>query len=247
MFYYLIQQERKVCEIMNDRKALEIVHKIFQCVLESENPYSLEMLLEKFAFDVTLPKQVNDSTTSEITWADSIHSGRFITNKNMEKREEETGWMLPKKEIHTLQELMDIWNTINYTTTERVYDSINVAKSDTIYRCENVYRSTDCSDSKNIIYCDSCSHSEFLLASQRSDTCNFCIRCDDSKDCSNCYNVICSNKVSNSLFIQDCFDLYECMFCSHIASKRFCIANMQFEEQQYYEIKKVILDWILNS
>ena len=130
---------------------------------------------------------------------------------------------------------------------ERVYDSINVSKSDTIYRCENVYRCTDCSDSKNIIYCDSCGESEFLIASQRSGNCNFCIRCDDSKNCSNSYNVICSNKVNNSLFIQDCFDLYECMFCSHIASKRYCIANMQFEEQEYFAIKKVIIDWILNS
>jgi len=25
------------------------------------------------------------------------------------------------------------------------------------------------------------------------------------------------------------------------------IANMQFDEKKYYEIKKVIIDWILNS
>ncbi len=232
---------------MNDEKALEIVNKIFQSVFEQDNKYSLDTLLEKFAFDVNLPKQVNDSTTNEITWADSIYSGRFITNKNMEKRDATIGWMLPRKEVTNLQELIDIWNTINLTTTERVYDSINVTKSDTIYSCENVYRSTDCRGSKNIIYCDSCGNSEFLLACGRSGTCNFCIRTDDSKDCSNSYNVICSNKIINSLFIQDCFDLYECMFCSHIASKRFCIANMQFEEQEYYEIKKAIIEWILNS
>lgn len=232
---------------MNDEKALEIADKIFKNVFEKENIYSLDILLEKFAFDIKLPKKVNDSTTNEITWADAINSGRFITNNNMEKRDKEEGWMLPKQEIHNLQELMDIWNTINLTTTERVYDSMNVIKSDTIYRCENIYRSTDCRDSKNLIFCDSCGNCEFLLASQRSGTCNFSIRCDDSKDCSNSYNVICSNKVSNSLFIQDCFDLYECMFCSHIASKRFCIANMQFEEQEYYEIKKEIIKWILNS
>ena len=77
-------------------------------------------------------------------------------------------------------------------------------------------------------------------------SCNFCIRTDDSKDCSNSYNIICCNKISNSLFIQDCFNLYECMFCSHIAAKRFCIANMQFEEQEYYEIKNKIIEWILN-
>lgn len=232
---------------MDDTKALDIVNKIFRNIFDDDNNYTLDVLLEKFAFDVKLPKQVNDSITNEITWADAINSGRFITNKNMEKRDETQGWMLPKKEINNLQELIDIWKTINLTTTERVYDSINVTKSDTIYRCENVYRSTDCRDSKNMIFCDSCGNCEFLLASQRSSVCNFCIRTDDSTNCSNSYNVICSNKISNSLFIQDCFDLYECMFCSHIASKRFCIANMQFDEDEYYEIKKAIVRWILSS
>ncbi len=232
---------------MNDSKALEIVDKIFKGIFDTNNNSSLETILEKFAFDVKLPKQVNDSTTNEITWADSISSGRFITNENMEKRDSTIGWMIPKRKINNLQELIDIWNTINLTTTERVYDSINVVKSDTIYRCENVYRCTDCNDSKNIVYCDSCVNSEFLLASQRSSTCNFCIRCDDSKNCSNSYNVICSNKANNSLFIQDCYDVYECMFCSHIASKKYCIANMQFEKEEYYEIKKLIIEWILNS
>lgn len=231
---------------MNDNVALNIVNKIFNSVFDEGNKYSLEELLEKFAFDVKLPKQVNDSTTNEITWADSINSGKFITLTNMEKKDTTKGWMRSKKEINNLQELIDAWNSINLTTTERVYDSLNVGKSDTIYRCENVYYSTGCSDSKNIVYCDSCGLSEYLLASQRSGSCNFCIRTDDSKNCSNSYNVICSNKVNNCLFIQDCFDLYECMFCSHIANKRFCIANMQFEEEEYYQIKKEIVNWILS-
>lgn len=232
---------------MNDNKAMEIINKIFKNVFEVNCPYKLDEVLEKFAFDIKLPKQVLDSTTNEVTWADSISSGRFITLDNMEKRDTSVGWMLERQEINNLQDLINIWNSINLTTTERVYDSINVSKSDTIYGCQNVYRSTDCSNCKNVTFCDSCVNSEFLLASQRSNTSAFCIRTDDSKDCSNSYNVICSNKVSNSLFIQDCFDLYECMFCSHIANKRFCIANMQFEEKEYFEIKKMIIEWILNS
>ena len=220
---------------MNDKLALEIINKIFNSIFDKNNSFSLEELLEKYAFDIKLPKQVN------------INSGKFITNKNMEIKDSKDGWMLPKREINNLQELIDIWNSINLTTTERVYDSINVCKSDTIYRSENVYRCTDCSESKNIIYCDSCMNCNYTLASSRSSNCDFCIRTDDSKDCSNSYNVICSNKVKNSLFIQDCFDLYECMFCSHIATKKYCIANMQFEEEEYYEIKKTIIEWILNS
>ncbi len=232
---------------MNDNKALEIINKIFENIFDRKNPYTLDEILEKFAFDIKLPKQVNDSITNEVTWADSISSGRFITLDNMEKRDTTTGWMLEKQDINSLQDLINIWNSINYTTTERVYDSINVTKSDTIYGCQNVYRSTDCSNCKNVYFCDSCVNSEFLIASQRSNTSTFCIRTDDSKDCSNSYNVICSNKVSNSFFIQDCFDLHECMFCSHISNKRYCIANMQFEVEEYFAIKKMIIEWILNS
>ncbi|MCI8461178.1 MAG: hypothetical protein HFE81_07250 [Bacilli bacterium] len=232
---------------MNEVKARDLVNKIFNNVFLVNCNFSLEEILEKFAFDLKLPKKVYDSTTNEETWADSINSGRYITLANMEKRDAKEGWMLEKKEISGLDELIEIWNSINLTTTERVYDSINVSLSDTIYRCENVYHSTDCSDSKNLIYCDSCGNSEFMLASQRTGSSNYCIRCDDSVNCSNSYNVICSNKVINSFFIQDCFDLYECMFCSHIASKKYCIANMQFEKEEYFYLKKIIVEWIINS
>ena len=232
---------------MKEIQVLGVVNNIFKSIFNSENKDSLDELLEKFAFDIKLPKQVNDSTTNEVTWADSINSGRFITNKNMETKDVKEGWMLPKRKIKNFSELLDIWKTINLTTTERVYDSINVSKSDTIYRCENIYRCTDCSDSNNLIYCDSCGKSEFLIASQRSAICNYCIRVDDSNNCSNSYNVICSTKIVNSFFIQDCSNLYECMFCSHISSKRYCIANMQFEKEEYFEIKKMIIKWILSN
>ena len=230
--------------MMNDNLALEMVDKIFNAVFERKNEFSLDQLLEKFAFDIKLPKEVYDSTTNEVTWADSISGKKFITTDNCNKRED---WMLPKRDINNLQELIDVWASVNLTTTERVFDSVNVAKSDTIYESENVYRCGDCSGSKNIIYCDSCNEMEYVMASQRSKNCSFCIRTDDSKNCSNSYNVICSNKVINSLFIQDCYDLYECMFCAHISSKKYCIANMQFEEKEYFEIKKLIIDWIMNS
>ena len=51
---------------MNDTKALEIVNKIFKSVFDKNNSFSMDTLLEKFAFDVKLPKQVNDTTTNEI-------------------------------------------------------------------------------------------------------------------------------------------------------------------------------------
>lgn len=232
---------------MTKDKTVEVIDKIFKSVFGKSLDIDLNDILEKFAFDVELPKKVNDSITGEETWADSITSDKFITLSNMEKRDTTEGWMLTRQAFESLEDIINIWNKTNYTTTERVYDSVDVSCSDTIYRCEGVYRSSDCGNSKRIVYCSSCHQSEYLLASKRSTSLNFCIRTDDSQNCSNSYSVVCSNKISNSLFIQDCFNLHECIFCSHIANKRFCIANMQFEEDEYYEIKKAIVDWILSS
>lgn len=232
---------------MREKEIYNIINLIFNYIFNQDNPFTLEELLSKYAFDIKLPKKVRDSTTNEITYADSINFQKFITLSNMEKRDIKEGWMLPKQNITGLKDIITIWNQINYTTTERVYDSINVSLSDTIYRCQNIYHSTGCSDSKNLVFCDNCANCEYLIASQRSFACSFCIRTDDSKDCTNSYNVICSNKISNSYFIQDCFNLHECLFCSHIANKKYCIANMQFSKEEYYQIKEKITKWIINS
>lgn len=232
---------------MDDKKALEIINKIFNEIFETDNIYSLTELKEKFAFDIRLPLEVRDSTTNEITYTASINSTKFITNDNMAKRDSEKGWMLERTQVSNLKSLLSIWDSINYTTTERVYDSENVIKSDPIYRSSNVYMSTDCGDSNNLVYCDGIHESSYVCASQRSANLNFCLRVDDSSTCTNSYNVICSSKISNSLFIQDCSNLYECIFCSHISNKEYCIANMQFSKDEYYFLKSEIIKWIMSN
>lgn len=232
---------------MNDKEASQVVKNIFNQVFNKEIKYTLEQIREKFAFDVKLPVEVKDSITGESTWTEMPNSKKFITNNNMEKYDATRGWMIQKRKIENLSDIIKAWEKVNFTTTERVYDSMNVSKSDTIYSCTNIYRSTDCRSSKNIIFSDGIGSSENVIASQRSSNLVNCIRVDDSGTCSNSYNVICSAKITNSIFIQDCNNLYECMFCSHIASKRYCIANMQFEKNEYLKIKEVIINWILEN
>lgn len=231
---------------MDEKLALHIVNVIFKNVFGRENVLSLDEIFAKFAFDEKLPKLVKDSWTNEDTWADSPNAHSYMTQKNTDIWDEEKGWMREKKPISSLEDLIKLWKEIDYTTTERVYDSTNVACSDTIYTSENVYRSSDCRDCKNIVFTDSCSLCEYSLACSRSGNCSFSIRVDDSGSCTNSYNVICSSKISNSFFIQDAFNLNECMFCSHIANKSYCIANMQFEKEEYIQIKEKIIDWILS-
>ncbi|MBR3613679.1 MAG: hypothetical protein IKL55_00675 [Clostridia bacterium] len=232
---------------MKNKQALEVSNKVFLNVFGKNNHYKLEQILSKFAFDIKLPQKVYDSMTGKETWAESVNPNKFITQGNMELYEKQHGWMIKKREVNNLDDILKLWKKVNFTTTERIYDSENVSKSDTIYKSENVYRSLDCRECKNILFSDGCANSEFIIACQRTSTSNFCIRVDDSGNCINSYNVICSSQISNSFFIQDCKNLDECMFCSHISDKKYCISNMQFEKEEYYQIKKEIINWILSS
>lgn len=232
---------------MSDEETLSIINKIFKAVFLVDNKDSIEDIYKKYAFDIKLPRKVYDSITHEETYTDFDNATKFITKDNMENLDSSKGFMMKKRDFKTLEELINIWEEINTITTERCYNSTYVSKSDTIYDSSYVYNSTNCSNCKNIVFCDGCGRSEFLLASQRSGNCIFSIRVDDSNNCSNSYSVICSNKISNSLFIQDCFNLDECMFCSHIANKKYCICNMQYEKETYFSLKKIIVEWIVNS
>ena len=70
---------------MDKKQAFIEMNNTFKSIFGKSTPFTLEEVLNKFAFDVKLPKEVLDSTTHEKTWAQSINSGRFITQDNMEK------------------------------------------------------------------------------------------------------------------------------------------------------------------
>ena len=232
---------------MNAEQAKDILDKVVGAVFGYQNPLSLEQAMQKFAFDLRLPQKVYDKNTQEPTWATSVNPSQFTTLENARKRSEVDDWMLPKRDLKSIEDVFVAWAETNYTTTERQNDSINVGQSDLVYGSENVYRSTNIINSKNVIFTEECVESEFIVAGSRSKTSSYCIRVEDSQLCATSFNVIWSAKVSNSFFVQDCYDIMDCMFCSHIAGKRFCIANMQYTEEEYNRIKQDIVRWILTS
>ena len=232
---------------MTEPQTLIITNQIFQAIFAKDNPYNLEELKAQFASDILLPVAVKDSTTGELTYSAMPNAKSYITDANSGKPGETIGWLQPKRPINGIKDLLEAWQDINYITTERVYDSENVSASDPIYHSENVYNSTNCGGCKNIIFCDGTYDSESCIACQRSTGLNFCLRVDDSNTCSNSYHVICSGKISNSLFIQDASNLHECIFCSHLTDQKYCIANMQFDEKTYFQLKAKIIQWILSA
>ncbi len=232
---------------MNQAQAKEILDKVVGVVFGYQNPLSLEEAMQKFAFDLNLPQQVYDSTTNEPTWANSVNPSRYMTLDNMRAKNSETEWMLPKRQLDSIEDILSAWSETNYTTTDRQIDSINVAESDSIMNSENIYRSALIRRCKNVLFSRGCVDSEYIVAGSESQTASFSIRVEDSQLVSNSFNVVWSAKVSNSFFIQDCYDVSDCMFCSHIAGKQYCVANIQLTKEEYERMKLEVIKWIFTS
>ena len=232
---------------MDQVKAKEILDKVVGAVFGYQNPLSLEQAMQKFAFDLDLPQLVYDSTTGEQAWANSVNPSKYMTLDNMRLKNEETEWMIPKRQLNSIEDILVAWSETNYATTDRQIESVNVAESDSIMNSENIYRSACIRKSKDVLFSVDCDSLECVVAGWRSQTSSLSIRVEDSQLVSNSFNVIWSAKVANSLFVQDCFDISDCMFCSHIAGKQYCIANMQFEKEEYERLRLEVIKWIFNS
>lgn len=232
---------------MNSADAKEVLDKIVGAVFGYQNPLSLEQAMEKFAFDLSLPQEVYDGSTGKPTWATSANPSRFISLENMRTKNVETEWMIPKRPLSAIEDILTAWSETNYTTTERQIGSENIAESDSINNSENIYRSAFIRRCKFMLFSRACVDSEYIVAGSESQTSTFSIRVEDSQLVSNSFNVVWSAKVSNSFFVQDCYDISDCMFCSHIAGKQYCIANMQFEKEEYERLKLEVIKWIFNS
>jgi len=230
---------------MDDTQAKALLDKIVGQIFGLQNPYSLDQFAAKFAFDIRIPSMVTDSWTNEDTWAQSTQGTKFVKFKNLIDNNDTS--MIDRRPVESIEDIMQIWQEVTLTSAERYLDSVNVSKSDAIYRSQDIYKCTNIHDSKNIAFSDTIQKSEFVAASQRSDSSVFSMRIDDCAKVSNSFQVTWSNNISNCLFIKDCSDMSDSMFCSQVTGKRFCIANMQFEEAEYRKWEKLIKQWVLTN
>ncbi|HSX06071.1 MAG TPA: hypothetical protein VLF69_06425 [Candidatus Saccharimonadales bacterium] len=230
---------------MTTTEAQATLDKIMQRITGAPNSFSLEQFQKKYAFDVSLPLQVQDVTTGEATWTQAVNASKFMTLGNIKAQAIATNWEQPKRPLKSIEDMLQAWEVVNYIATERQIESLNVAQSDNVYFSENVFRSQDVIRGKNILFSESVTECEYVVAGQRSFRSVYCARVEDSANCSNSFSVSWSNNVVNSLFVLDSSNLYECMFCASIKDKKFCIANMQFTEAEYWPLKAMVLQWLL--
>lgn len=232
---------------MDQVKAKEILDKVVASIFGYQNPFTLEQAFNKFAFDIRLPQKVFDSKTNEECWATSLNPTSFMTMDNIKKQGAINDWVEPSVPLNSIDDVIQSWAKTRYMATSRQIESLNISESDTIYFSENVYRSSDLTASKNVLFCDGAKDLEYCVAVTRSQTSSYCLRLEDSQLCSNSFNVNWSGKITNSFFMQNSYDCMDCMFCSHMAGKRYCIANMQYSEEEYKRIKEIVIRWIFAS
>lgn len=237
---------------MTKSDAQVMLDKIIGQVLGYQNTLSVDQFIQKFCFDVNLPQEVFDSFDHTSTWAQSPNPTKYVKMENARGLEiagasAENDYLRPSRPLGSIQEILDAWGEINYTTTERALDCINVGESDNIQRSENIFRSQDIRDCKNVLFSDGANNCEFVVATQRSGNSTFCIRLEDSGECTNCFSVSWCGNLTNCLFMHDAGDMQDSMFCTNIKGKQYCIANMQYTKEEYEPIRDIVVRWLLTS
>lgn len=232
---------------MDAQKAKQVSDYILKDVFNLDNPYPLHELKKKYAFDIPFAKKVVCSLSGADTWSFSAEGEKIASQKTITEQFKKDEWMRKKKELNTIDHVLKAWQEVNVITGEKYINSKEVAQSDGIYSSAFVFKSVSIFASKNIIFSYKIFDCNYMLASRDDSSCTLGVRVKESIYCSSCFEVSWSSKVSKSMFIHDGFDLYGCLFCSHLRSKKYCIANMQFGKEEYFRIKKFVVDWILSK
>ncbi len=227
-------------------QAQKILNAIVKDIFGVERTIPLELFAKNNCTGIPLPEPATCVVSGKQTWIYDQQPGQRIISPDVADQKIEAGeWFLPKQPINSMDDLFKAWERVNYMGGEKIINSKDVSESDSVTTSSSIYRSSLINSSKNIIFSNTIYNSNFVAASKGSEACNYGIRMFDSLFCSSGYEIRWSNKVSRSLFITDSYDLFECMFCYSLRSKKYCIANMQFEKEEYFRIKEMVIQWLL--
>lgn len=233
---------------MNDEQMLQIADQISEDIFGRKLNFSSEQIEKRLTAGITLPKVLTCSRTDVPVYIyDPQPEYTVLSEEAFRDQSAQNDWMIEKTDIKNIEDFLQAWKGAQFMDGSKSRESNDVTKSDSVASSEGIYMSSLIGNSKNILFSHNNFFSNYLLACRGNSSCNFGIRIFDSIYCSSSYEVRWSNKVTKSMFINNCLDLYECIGCFGIRSKKYCIANMQFEKEEYMKIKEMILDWIFDG
>jgi len=225
----------------------EAINYVFKDVFGVNNPFTLEEIERRFCYDIPLPVPVQSASSGEETWIYPLENKNVLSTKDQNQLGKTHDWVFPKQPIHSMKDLFKYWDKVNYHTGEKITNSTDILKSDSITNSTNIYRGNFIFNSQNIAFGYNNFDCSYLVASRGNNSCSLGIRLKESIYSSSTFEVNYSNKITRSMFIYNSFNLFECMFCFNMASKQYCIANMQYEKDEYFVIKKMVINWILKN
>lgn len=150
----------------------------------------------------------------------------------------------PYQQLKSMEEILKKWTEINFVVASRQINSVEVEESDGVYNSRGVYASSSIFDSKFIMGSRKLFDCSYMVGCRDNSACSIGVGVKESIYCSKCWKVSWSNKVSHSAFVHDCYDVSECLFCSHLRSKKYCVANIQMEKAEYLKIKEMVREKI---
>ena len=79
---------------------------------------------------------------------------------------------------------------------------------------------------------------------ERILNCEFCVSCFNLTRCKNCFETDSSYLCSSCYFCHNCENVEEGIFCFNAKGLRYAVFNQQLPKEEYFRIKKVLLDYI---
>lgn len=233
---------------MTNEQVQQTANGIFKDVFGVDNPFLSEQLRTLLTGGIPQPTPMKCAISGkDIFVYDPQPQHQIISEESYLAQSKIDGWMREAKPLSTIEDVFGVFKDVAYMTAEKAPNSQQVAQSDSVTASSNVFGSSLIGNSKNILFSHNNFFSNYLIASRGNSSCNFGIRMFDSVYCSSSFEVRWSNKVAKSFFINDASDLFECMFCYGIRSKKYCIANRQYSQEDYMKIKAIVVEWILKT
>lgn len=190
------------------------------------------------------PSKVRSALSGKTLYTSVLTNNKYISQAEARTESDKHDWLYPKQEIHSLKDLHKMLAKFEFMQTDRVNTSANVERSDDIVGSQHIYDSVNIINSEYVANCNWGWANQYLIGCTRSGDSTFCAGMTEGVMSSNSFQVYASYKINNSMYIKSCYDLFECMWCAHLSGKRYCIANMQFTKDEYFILKKKILEWL---
>ncbi len=231
---------------MDEKKAKSLADFIFKDIFGRDNPFSLDELEERFAYEINLPRKVKDDITGADLWS-SFPKKKMVSTRTIMEQGKMNLWAKKPKPIRSMDDVAAYWEDINYFQGDKNMASQEVLESDGVYMGHTVYRSTQVFNSQNILFSEDAYNCKYLMCSLHNSACTSGIRMVQNTFCTSSFAVTWSKKVSKSMFVNGSYNLYECLFCSNIDSKQYCVCNMQLPKEEYLKVKRMVVDWAIKN